>query len=389
MKKYLKYLLITLLVGSLAGCVNKTNSVEPQVSNSSSPKVEEKNEVNNNDSTSDEIKITATYATEEQLEKYKNDNIFTIDEDGPGLLILPNEKITDFKLSRVKHADANPYDEGELLYSIEELTPDKPLIFKFYMPDMPSIKATYKTASGIVQNCVIAESQKDGSIFLIDLAKETDSNTKDLKDASDVDTSYEVADAEYSKDAIKILYPQITNLPDTNIQSKANDLLENDSQFILNNWESLEDLNIDLAYDATFAGSDIFSVRYLGLVSVKDAAYPLNSIYSTNINLKDGKKIALKDIIEINTNLVEKFKSGKYQPYIDDLNLEEVGALQDVLSSLDANQLIEQFKNNKVVYYFTDEALVLSAEVPHAVGDHIEMAISYGNLGSSLKITPQ
>jgi hypothetical protein len=171
LKRYLNYLLVILLVVSLAGCRNKTSSVEPQISPSPSPDVEEKNEGDTTTSTSDEIKITVDYATEEQLEKYNNANIFTIDEEGPSLLILPKEKITDFKLSHVEHADENQSDEGETLYSIEELTPDNPLIFKFYMPDMPSIKASYKTESGIEQTCVIAESGMDGSIFLIESEK--------------------------------------------------------------------------------------------------------------------------------------------------------------------------------------------------------------------------
>ncbi|SHH73386.1 hypothetical protein [Clostridium grantii] len=197
MKKYLNYLLITFLMVSLVGCANKTNSAESKVNNSASEKTEEKaeekteekaeekteekaeekteekTEVNDNDSISEEIKITVAYANEEQLKKYNNANIFIIDEDGPALLILPKEKITDFKLSHVEHADANPSDEGELLYSTEELTPDKPLIFNFYMPDMPSIRASYKTESGIEQSCAIGESQMDGSIFLIDMGKET------------------------------------------------------------------------------------------------------------------------------------------------------------------------------------------------------------------------
>jgi hypothetical protein len=220
-------------------------------------------------------------------------------------------------------------------------------------------------------------------------SKVNNSPSEKTEEKTDVVSTYEVTDENYSEGAITILYPQIENLPDNNIQSKVNDLLSNDPTTIVNNWGGTNDLNLDLSYSVTFSGSDIFSVKYLGLASVKDASYPINSIYSTTISLKDGEKITLKDIIEIDTNLVEKFKNGEYIPYTDDLNLSEADALQDVLSSLDDNTLIEQFKNTETVYYFTDEALVLSAEVPHAVGDHIEMAIFYSDLSSSLKITPQ
>ncbi len=340
-----------------------------------------------------EIKISFDYATEEQLNQYGNANEFVIDEEGSSFLILPKEKITDFELSHVEYnGDNNSFDQGEVLYSIEELTPDLPLILKFYMPDVAGLKASYTTASGMRQSVVIGESGEDGSIFLIEQGENNEAvsqNTADSTDMTETFTNYDVIPGEYSQDSVTTLYPQLSNFANENMQTKVNDLIANDNQDIMRNLIGAEWSTIDLDYEVTFTGSDIFSAKYLGLLSTTEASYPTNILYTVNVNLKEGTKIELKNIIKIDNSLVEKFKNGVYTPYSDDLNLQEAGALQDVLDSIDNNDVITQLENGEAAFYFDDEALVLSIQVPHAVGDHLEMGIYYGDLGSSLQIIPQ
>lgn len=337
-----------------------------------------------------EIKISYDYATEEQLNQYAGANEFVIDEEGPSFLILPKEKITDFELSHVEYnGDNNNFDQGEVLYSIEELTPDKPLILKFYMPDVAGLKASYTMESGMKQSVVIGESGEDGSIFLIEQGENNNAVSQNTTNTSETFTNYDVIPGEYSEDIVTTRYPQLSNFADENMQAKVNDMIANDNQDIMRNLIGSEWSTIDMDYEVTFTGSDIFSSKYLGLVSAKDAAYPTNIFYTVNVNLKDGTKIELKDIINIDNSLIEKFKNGVYKPYSDDLNLEEAGALQDVLDSIDNNDMISQLENGEAAFYFDDETLVLSMQVPHVVGDHIEMGIYYGDLGSSLQIVPQ
>lgn len=118
------------------------------------------------------IKISVDFATEEQLKNYENANLLLLAEDGASLLVLPKEKITDFSISYIQYdATLEKFQEVETLYSIEELSPEKPLIIKMNMPDLPTIKASYTSSSGMQQSVVIAESGKDGSIFLIEQGK--------------------------------------------------------------------------------------------------------------------------------------------------------------------------------------------------------------------------
>jgi hypothetical protein len=118
---------------------------------------------------SGEIKISASIATDEQLKKYENANTFVIDENGASLLILPKEKITDLSIINILYNEGpEKFEDVKTLNTIKELSPEKPLIIKMNMPDLPTIKVSYTTAAGMKQSVVIAESGKDGSIFLIE-----------------------------------------------------------------------------------------------------------------------------------------------------------------------------------------------------------------------------
>ncbi|HEY5562685.1 MAG TPA: hypothetical protein VIK72_13185 [Clostridiaceae bacterium] len=62
--------------------------------------------------------------------------------------------------------------------------------------------------------------------------------------------------------------------------------------------------------------------------------------------------LPLKDIFIIDDHFVEAFKSGIYSNSRDDLD-------------------------NDANYKLTKYGVILSIEVPHAIGDHLEMAIPY------------
>ena len=122
---------------------------------------------------SGEIQIYFDYAEEEDLSTYDQANQFTIDEGGSGFLILPKDIITDFAITHVEYnADTEGFDDAEELYSIPELTPEKPLILTFYMPDVAGMKVSYTTVDGIKQSVVVGESGEDGSLFLIEQGEE-------------------------------------------------------------------------------------------------------------------------------------------------------------------------------------------------------------------------
>lgn len=184
LKNILRYSLVTIFVLALAGCRNEASSDElnlntnntttetqdeTQVDMKENPQSKTNEEETEDTKSSDDIKITVDNATEEQLKKYDKANLLELSEDGANLLLLPQEKITDFSISYVQYdATSEKFQDIDTIYTIDELSPDIPLIIKMTMPDIPNIKASYTVASGMKQSVIIAESGKDGSLYLIE-----------------------------------------------------------------------------------------------------------------------------------------------------------------------------------------------------------------------------
>jgi len=188
---------------------------------------------------------------------------------------------------------------------------------------------------------------------------------------------------------IKINYPRISGMSDTVKMAKINEIIKNDALAIKSPFaEELKNVEIDANFTIEYNGSNMLSVKYSGFANVKHAAHPVDMIHAANIDLKALKIIKLSDAVTIDESLVEKFLKGKYAPRGDDLNLESEGALKDVMAGFDKKELLSEFKNVSRAFYFTKDSLVISAEVAHAVGDHIEFAISYNDLGKSLLFKP-
>lgn len=215
-------------------------------------------------------------------------------------------------------------------------------------------------------------------------------NTNAVDQSTSVNENYEIVKEKYTSGKMMVNYPQIKNLNDENKQKKINELIKAEALKIQDEYkEDMDNIDLNLDYEVMHKGSDIISVKYLGLAMLKSAAYPINKIYTANIDLYKEQVLKLSDVVNIDDNFVTTFKEGKYKPYIEGLNLEEAGALHDALDNFEGNGLIDEFKQPDAKFYFTDNSLVVSAYAIHAMGDHFEMELKFGDLEDSLLIKPK
>lgn len=148
----------------------------------------------------------------------------------------------------------------------------------------------------------------------------------------------------------------------------------------------------ELDYNLKWAGTDLLSIQYVGERYEYSTPHPTNLFYTTNIDIKKGRKLFLKDLVKIDMNLVKKLKKGRYTPWAPGLNLESEGVLKDILETCTDERLIEYLthadglNNGYDTYsYFTKGSLGTSLGVSHAVGDHVEFEINYHDLEANLK----
>ncbi|PKM94856.1 MAG: hypothetical protein CVU84_07990 [Firmicutes bacterium HGW-Firmicutes-1] len=193
----------------------------------------------------------------------------------------------------------------------------------------------------------------------------------DLLDAEE----YEITKATFSEGDIRIHYPHVEGLSNKDKQEKINELIKKDVLNILDEYSGESPLNLQLDYQITLQMPDFISIKYLGIASSEGAAYPNNLIHTTNVNITKEKIQTLSDVYSIDDNFIEHLKSGTYMPYTTDFSLEDV-IVQDELNKYSNEELISQLSNKNAKYYYTEVALVISLNVAHVLGDHIEIEIT-------------
>lgn len=217
-------------------------------------------------------------------------------------------------------------------------------------------------------------------------SKETPAKNTDVKNTDSVESggfTYSIIDETYTEEGITIKFPQLNK---TNNEVKADSVNKVIQESIRTKLASLrmgqKDMGaftLDLKYEMADYGKKVLSISYQGYSHFEKAAYPVDIYHTQNITLNDVNTLALKDIFIIDDHFVEAFKSGIYSPSRDDLDLEKSGVnLKETIERQYANKdLINLFQKNEVNFKLTMYGVIVSIEVPHAIGDHLEMAIPY------------
>ncbi len=116
------------------------------------------------------IKVSADYLTQEKLEKYKNAVKYVLNNDAPSILLMPTQTLENVIIFSIEYdANTEKYCTRDVLYSIPRITHDTPLIVEAFMQDFPTLGISYTDETGMKQSCGIAESLKDGTLFLFEM----------------------------------------------------------------------------------------------------------------------------------------------------------------------------------------------------------------------------
>ena len=197
---------------------------------------------------------------------------------------------------------------------------------------------------------------------------------------------YSITDDAYTEGDSIIRYPQIAGLTDTAMEDQINTLIKDDATAIKE-----EGGTIDVSYSATWAGPNLLSIRYEGLRTMPDAAYPNNLFYTTNVDIANGTKVRLDDVITVDGSFIEKIGTGEYVTQdsglkeVEDLIRETIAGYNLAGALANADNGYGQENPDYCFTYFTENALGISIAVPHAIGDHAEFEIGYPSLQENIK----
>lgn len=229
----------------------------------------------------------------------------------------------------------------------------------------------------------------------VDVVKKVEDKNNQQKPDNLNRVDYKITKLNYSKSYAQlkynIKYPQISGLSDNDKQKNINRTLKDEalkvSKYYENPYGSVE---FDIDYKVALKNPNILSIQYSGVGSVSNAAHPNNLFYTTNINIKTGDRLRLKDIVNIDKNFANKFLNGEFKT----LWPEQGGALkhftneeiQEYFEEADSLDNIGTEKQSDVFSYFMNDSLGISISVAHAIGDHAEFEIKYQNIKDNINL---
>lgn len=197
------------------------------------------------------------------------------------------------------------------------------------------------------------------------------------------EAGFDFAEETYSNGTVTIRYPQIIGMPDTAAQEKLNKII---AAAALRDKDVLESgTEYELNYKVTFNRPSVISMYFDGYSYVPGAAYPNQFLYTVTIDTEKQEAMELPQLVSISEGFVEALFNGKYSSMAYEMTDEHRTAIKDNLTDLGIEfWVIELRKTDTGFYgpssYLTEDALVISVSVPHVMGDHVEISLTFKDL---------
>lgn len=205
------------------------------------------------------------------------------------------------------------------------------------------------------------------------------------------DFQYELLDQVYEEEGLKILFPQLISESDADKADLVNDIIQEDLRAYFTELHASEEKNgaatMELSYSTESMANNALTVSYSGVLNWEGAAYPQHVYRTIVINLVDPAQVVLTDAFDVGESFAERFRGGMYAPLREDLDLEASG--KDITGIIDAigspAELAKRLADPSTPFVLSLQGVIVSVPVPHAVGDHLEMAIPYEAVEPQMK----
>lgn len=218
------------------------------------------------------------------------------------------------------------------------------------------------------------------------LGEEPQTEGLDLEE--EINDTYTLSSHTYQDNNVQIIYPQVAGLKDTDLQSVINEIIKLDAiRGGLRFYPDTTALTLDVNYEVAFEGKRVLSINFAGYANVEGSAHPASLFYTSNIDLHNGKKIHLDEVVKIDDNLLAKLENG----YIGNIDKVESPEFLDYVLTENVPSQLENAdhsngKLNLAYSYFTAKALGLSIPVAHVLGDHVEFELPYDEIRDNLRL---
>lgn len=191
----------------------------------------------------------------------------------------------------------------------------------------------------------------------------------------------------YTDGGIVIKYPQVSGLTDSQMQDNLNKIIEDAALVGLQDIVNEDGMVYQVRYQMTNNSSALLSMYFDGYLIVPGAAHPSLLLNTVTIDVQKQATVTLSDIIAIDSSFAEALMEGDFSSMGFDFDMtEDVRSdINEYLLAVGQDSLIEELNNAdtsvwSAAYFLTQDALVVSIPAVHALGDHIEISLTYAEL---------
>ncbi len=188
-------------------------------------------------------------------------------------------------------------------------------------------------------------------------------------------------DESMNKD-VKLKFPVINGLDDEETQKQINYELKEVSLNVLNDFSSLEDMNISTSYEVMLNSNEILSILYTANSLHTVQAYPLIRTHTININMSNGEKLSDSDIITIDDDFIALF-SEKFEitsEYVSDEDKDRIKEYVYDNISLDMFREASISSYPEISFFLTETSLNISLAVPFSLGSYAVFSAEYSDI---------
>jgi hypothetical protein len=214
-----------------------------------------------------------------------------------------------------------------------------------------------------------------------------------------------IENVSYNRDGITAQYPKLVSGGSKEDLELWNRIIYEDLQEIINiySYQPFPELkqqpsditpaSLIITYQVMLHNNHFLSIRYMADYRSPYSAYPTVLVYTTNIDKQKGERIKLPDLVNIDRNFVQDFRSWDFiasepesqefsravKEYVDHISDE------DLISGFETADIIGSGNHWGIYSYLTPDRLGISLGVPNYIGDHVEFEREYTRLGSFMK----
>lgn len=138
------------------------------------------------------------------------------------------------------------------------------------------------------------------------------------------------------------------------------------------------DYYIDLSGSISYQSADTISVVFEGILNLKGTAHPTHLFFTLNFNPKTTEIISFLDRYVLDDELYGDFATQAQANILEQTDGQWPagwGTFSETLCSKE--RFLEEVASGEICFYYTEDRIGFSYEVPFALGNHMEVELPY------------